>query len=111
MYLNYHHLRYFWAIAREGGLTKAATKLNVAQSAISIQLRQLEETLGHPLFVRQNRKLALTEAGRITLQYAESIFKAGDELVDTLQHRSRRTRQVLRIGAVATLSRNFQWSS
>jgi LysR family transcriptional activator of nhaA len=109
MYLNYHHLRYFWAIAREGGLTKAATKLNVAQSAISIQLRQLEETLGHPLFVRQNRKLALTEAGRITLQYAESIFKAGDELVDTLQHRSRRTRQVLRIGAVATLSRNFQW--
>lgn len=109
MFLNYHHLRYFWAIAHEGSLTRAAEKMNVAQSALSIQLRQLEEALGQALFVRKNRQLALTEAGQMALQYADSIFRTGEELVDTLQHRSRKTRQVLRVGAVATLSRNFQW--
>ncbi len=83
--------------------------MNVAQSALSIQLRHLEETLGHALFVRKNRMLVLTEAGRMALQYADSIFRTGEELVDTLQYRSRKTRQVLRVGAVATLSRNFQW--
>ena len=65
MFLNYHHLRYFWAIAHEGSLTKAATKMNVAQSALSIQLRHLEQTLGHPLFHRKNRQLVLTEAGQM----------------------------------------------
>lgn len=109
MFLNYHHLRYFWVIAHEGGLTKAAARLHVAQSALSIQLRQLEENIGHPLFVRKNRSLVLTEAGQLTLQYADSIFRTGEELIDALQHRSQKTRQVLRIGAVATLSRNFQW--
>ncbi len=109
MFLNYHHLRYFWAIAHEGSLTRAAAKMNVAQSALSIQLRHLEESFGHALFVRKNRKLVLTDAGQMALQYADSIFRTGEELVDTLQHRSRKTRQVLRIGAVATLSRNFQW--
>lgn len=109
MYLNYHHLRYFWAIAHEGNLTRAASRMNVAQSALSIQLRQLEEALGHPLFIRKNRQLELTEAGQMALQYADSIFQAGEELIDTLQHRSRKTRQVVRVGAVATLSRNFQW--
>lgn len=109
MFLNYHHLRYFWVIAHEGGLTKAAARLHVAQSALSIQLRQLEENIGHPLFVRKNRSLVLTEAGQLTLQYADSIFRTGEELIDALQHRSQKTRQVLRVGAVATLSRNFQW--
>ena len=109
MFLNYHHLRYFWAIAHEGSLTRAAEKLNVAQSALSIQLRHLEEALGQSLFVRKNRQLVLTEAGQMALKYADSIFRTGEELVDTLQHRSRKTRQVLRVGAVATLSRNFQW--
>ena len=100
---------YFWVIASEGGLTKAAARLNVAQSALSIQLRQLEENLGHPLFVRKNRTLELTEAGRITFQYAESIFRSGEELVDTLQHGAPKNCQILRVGAVSTLSRNFQW--
>lgn len=107
--LNYHHLRYFWVIANEGGLTKAAVRLNVAQSALSVQLRQLEESLGHALFERRNRRLILTEAGKVALHYAGTIFRGGDELVDTLRHRSPRTAQVLRVGAVATLSRNFQW--
>ncbi|MDE3165374.1 MAG: LysR family transcriptional regulator [Acidobacteriota bacterium] len=108
MQLNYHHLRHFRAIAHEGGLTRAAGRLNIAQSALSIQLRQLEETLGHALFVRERRRLVLTEAGRLTLRFADTIFRTGEEMVDTLQHGSLRSRQVLRIGAVATLSRNFQ---
>lgn len=109
MQLNYHHLRYFRAIAHEGGITKAAERLNIAQSALSIQLRQLEETLGHPLFVREKRSLTLTEAGRLTLRHADAIFRTGDELIDTLKHGTLRPRKVIRVGAVATLSRNFQW--
>lgn len=106
--LNYHHLRYFWAIAHERSLTRAAERLHVSQSALSIQLKQLEERLGHPLFERRNRRLQLTEAGRVTLEYADTIFRSGDELVSTLKGRIPEGRQTLRIGAVATLSRNFQ---
>ncbi|MEM7699498.1 MAG: LysR family transcriptional regulator, partial [Verrucomicrobiota bacterium] len=107
-FLNYHHLRYFRAIALEGTLTGAARKLSVSQSALSIQLRQLEENLGQPLFRREHKSLVLTEAGRIALDYAESIFRSGDELVEVLSNRPSDSRRVLRVGAVATLSRNFQ---
>ena len=106
--LNYHHLRYFWAIAHERNLTRAAQRLNVSQSALSIQLRQLEERLGQKLFEREGRQLRLTEAGRIALEYADTIFRAGDELVGLLQGARGRSRAVLRVGSVATLSRNFQ---
>lgn len=107
--LNYHHLRYFWAIAHEGSLTRAATRLNVSPSALSIQLQQLEERLGHALFERGKRKqLSLTEAGRLVLDHADVIFRAGDELLSTLKGRGSRDRQPLRVGASATLSRNFQ---
>ncbi len=106
--LNFHHLRYFRAVAREGNLTRAAAHLNVAQSAVSTQIRQLEAHLGQALFVRQGRTLVLTEAGRIALAYADTIVGAGNELVATLREGRREERQVLRIGAVATLSRNFQ---
>jgi LysR family transcriptional activator of nhaA len=106
--LNFHHLHYFWAVAREGHLTRAAGQLNVSQSALSAQIKQLEEQLGLPLFTRQGRTLELTEAGRVALAYADTIFAAGNELVATLRDGQRLERQVLRIGAVATLSRNFQ---
>lgn len=106
--LNYHHLHYFWAVAREGHLTRAAVQLNVSQSALSAQIKQLEDQLGVLLFTRQGRALQLTEAGRVALAYAETIFAAGNELVATLRDGQRLERQVLRIGAVATLSRNFQ---
>lgn len=108
--LNYHHLLYFWAVAREGNLTRAAQSLHVSQSALSVQIRQLEDQLGQALFTREGRILSLTEAGRIALTYAEQIFETGAELVATLKDGRRRERQVLRIGAVATLSRNFQES-
>lgn len=107
-FLNYHHLRYFRAIANEGSLTRAAERLNISQSALSTQLRSLEDSLGQPLFHRQNKTLVLTEAGRIALDYAQSIFRSGEELIDVLQNQASGRRQVLRIGAVATLSRNFQ---
>lgn len=106
--LNYHHLRYFWAIAHEGSLTRAAECLNLSQSALSVQLGKLEHQLGHPLFERAGKRLILTEAGRIALDYADTVFQAGDELVSTMQGRPLDRRQALRVGSLTTLSRNFQ---
>lgn len=108
MQLNFHHLRYFHAIAREGSLTRAARRLHLSQSALSVQLRKLEDAVGHPLFDREHKSLVLTEAGRLALDHAESIFRLGNELMDALQQRQGDRRRLLRVGAVATLSRNFQ---
>jgi LysR family transcriptional regulator, transcriptional activator of nhaA len=109
-YLNYHHLKYFRAIARQGGLTKAAEHLNVSPSSLSVQLKALEEQLGHALFLREGKSLLLTDAGKIALSYAESVFKSGDDLLATMRGLSTDKRKILRIGAVANLSRNFQLS-
>ena len=106
--LNYNHLRYFWAVAHEGNLTRTAEKLHVSQSALSIQIRKLEEQLGHPLFERTGKQLVLTEAGRIALEHADAIFSAGGELLSMLGNRPGARQQILRVGALATLSRNFQ---
>lgn len=105
--MNYHHLRYFRAVAHDGNLTRAAAKLNLSQSALSIQIKHFEERLGHALFERRGRQLVLTEAGRIALDHADRIFSTGDELLETLK-RAGATRRPIRIGALATLSRNFQ---
>lgn len=105
--LNYNHLRYFWAVACDGNLTRTAERLNVSQSALSVQIRKLEQRLGHALFERRGRQLHLTEAGRIALSHAEAIFATGDELISTMKETGR-ARQAVRIGALATLSRNFQ---
>ena len=107
--INFHHLRYFWAVARDGNLTRTAARLRVAQSALSAQIQQLEAQLGGALFHREGRRLVLTEGGKIALAYAEQIFATGSQLIATLE-RGRQREQVLRIGAVATLSRNFQES-
>ena len=106
--INYNHLRYFRAIAHSGSLTRAAERLNLSQSALSVQVQKLEAQLGHPLFDRIGRRLVLTEAGRIALDYADTIFAAGDELASTLAGRPALATQVLRVGALPTLSRNFQ---
>lgn len=107
--LNYQHLLYFWAIAHEGGLTKAANRLHLSPSALSVQLAKLEAQLGHPLFDRQGRRLVLTEAGRIALDHADTMFAAGNELLSSLKGQPGTRRQVLRVGALTTLSRNFQF--
>lgn len=106
--LNFHHLHYFWAVAKDGNLTRTAARLRVSQSALSAQIRQLEDQLGEALFHRQGRRLVLTEAGHIALGFADDIFATGSQLVATLK--DGRREDVLRVGAVATLSRNFQES-
>jgi len=106
--LNFNHLRYFWAVAHEGSLTRAAERMDLSQSALSVQIQKLENQMGHPLFDRVGRRLELTEAGKIALDYADTVFESGRELMSTLQGRPFANRQVLRVGALTTLSRNFQ---
>jgi LysR family transcriptional activator of nhaA len=106
--LNYHHLHYFWFVARHGKLTEAASMLHVSQSALSTQIRTLEDSLGQALFTREGRSLKLTEAGQIAFSYADEIFRRGEELEAVLANRHVPERESVRIGAVATLSRNFQ---
>lgn len=106
--LNYNHLRYFRAIAHDGTLTRAAARLNVSQSALSVQVKRLEVQLGHTLFDRVGKRMILNEAGRVALDYADTVFAAGDALVSTLAGGPGRQQQVLRVGALPTLSRNFQ---
>ena len=86
-FLNYHHLRYFWVVAKEGGLRKAAEKLHVSQPTISAQISALEGVLDEKLFRRGGRALALTEAGHRVLSYAEEIFSLGQELLDFARQR------------------------
>ena len=106
--LNFNHLRYFWAVAHEGSLTRAAERMNLSQSALSVQIQKLEHQIGHKLFERVGRRLELTEAGKIALDYADMVFEVGKELVSTLRGRPLASRQVLTVGALTTLSRNFQ---
>ena len=101
--LNFHHLRYFWAVAKDGNLTRAAERLRVSQSALSSQIRQLEDELGEPLFRREARRLELTEAGKIAYSYAEEIFATGTELVTALTQ-GRPGDQRVRVGVVPGLS-------
>ena len=105
--LNFHHLFYFWRVARTGHLTRAAQELHTSQSALSSQVRQLEERLGEALFEREGRRLKLTDTGQLVMAYADNIFGLSQEMLGRLQgQRQGMTR--LRVGSVATLSRNYQ---
>ena len=106
--LNFHHLYYFWMVAKEGHLTRVAKQLHVSQSALSSQIRQLQDQLGHELFTREGRVLKLTEIGHVVLEYAESIFNLGSELLSLTESGDFLQLRRLRVGSVATLSRNFQ---
>lgn len=86
-WLNYHHLLYFWMVAREGSITKACDRLHLAQPTISSQLRKLERSLGQKLFDRVGRNLVLTETGRTVYRYADEIFSLGQELQDAVAGR------------------------
>lgn len=105
--LNYHHLGYFWQVAKLGNLTKAANLLHVSQSALSSQIMQLEESMDVKLFSREGRKLLLTEMGHLTFSYAESIFNKGEELESVLLKGLRPDGLIIRIGMLSTMSRNF----
>jgi LysR family transcriptional activator of nhaA len=105
--LNFHHLFYFWRVAKVGHLTRAAQELHTSQSSLSAQIRQLEDRLGEALFEREGRRLLLTETGQLVLSYAENIFGLSQEMLGRLQGRSEGMTR-LRVGSVATLSRNYQ---
>ena len=105
--LNFHHLLYFWRVAKTGHLTQVANELHVSQSALSNQIRQLEDRLGESLFERTGRRLVLTDTGHLVLSYAENIFGLGQELLGRMQGRGEGMVR-LRVGSVATLSRNYQ---
>ncbi len=105
--LNYHHLYYFWQVAKQGNLTQTAQKLHVSQSALSAQIKSLEQALDVELFLRKGRSLVLTESGYHALNYAEEIFKNGEELETLLTSGKALPGATIRIGMLSTLSRNF----
>lgn len=97
-WLNYHHLLYFWTVAKEGSISKACQKLSLAQPTISGQLRVLEDNLGEKLFKKAGRGLALTELGQVVFQYADEIFGIGRELQDVLKGRPQGRPIKVRVG-------------
>ncbi len=105
-WLNYHHLYYFRSIATEGSIAKASEKLRLGQPTLSAQLKQLEDMVGKPLFERRNRRLVLTEAGRSALDYANEIFRLGDEMLEVLQDRTPEDQPHLQIGALDSVPKS-----
>lgn len=97
-WLNYHHLLYFWMVAKEGGISRAAEQLHLAQPTLSSQIKKLEKSIGTQLFDRIGRSMVLTETGQTVYRYADEIFSLGRELTDTLNGRPSRERLKLVVG-------------
>lgn len=102
-HLNYNHLQYFWTVAREGSVAKAAEALHLTPQTISGQIKVLEQNIGQPLFERVGRRLAMTETGRIVYAYAEEIFAIGAELASTVRGNLPNTASTLVIGIVDSM--------
>lgn len=105
--LNFRHLFYFWHVAKKESLTRAAEQIHTSQSALSTQIKQLENRLGTPLFDRRGRHLELTATGRRVFAYADNIFGLSEQMLGWLEGRDEGTTRV-RVGSVSTMSRNFQ---
>lgn len=105
--INYHHLYYFWRVALSGSITRTAAECHVSQSALSQQIKQLENTMDVQLFERVGRQLVLTDMGRKVLNYADEIFSTGEELQSFLNKGDSVTQRHINIGVLTTLSRNF----
>ena len=99
-WLNYHHLRYFWTVAKEGSLARAAAKLHVSQSSISEQIGELESAFGEKLFEREGRNNKLTHCGHVVFGYAEEIFALGTELMNDIKQRPGARTLRLHVGVV-----------
>ncbi len=106
-WLNYHHLLYFRVIAQEGSISRASEKLNVGQPALSAQLKTFEEALDRKLFERKNRRLYLTDSGKLVLQYANQINELGLELLDTLKSNRPQMKRHLNLGAMDSVPKNL----
>ena len=105
MWLNYHHLLYFWTVVREGGVVRAAEKLRLSQPTVSSQVRALEEALGERLFSRAGRRLVPTDVGQVVYRYADEIFSLGREMVDTVRGRGTGRPARLVVGVADALSK------
>lgn len=110
-YLNYNHLRYFWAVVREGGLRQASERLHVTQPTISAQIAALEASLGEKLFRRTGRRLVLTDAGRQAFELAEQIFPLGQELLQRVQGANPAKRLRLLVGIADSLPKLLSWEA
>jgi len=108
-WLNYHHLLYFWTVARLGGIAKASEELLLAPPTISAQIRLLEENLGEKLLQKSGRRLVLTEMGHVAYRYAEEIFSLGRELTDTMKGRPTGHPVRLRIGVADVLPKRIAY--
>lgn len=108
-WLNYHHLFYFWRIARSGGLSRAAEELKLTHSTLSAQLRALEAAIGGPLFERRGRRLVLTPLGEQTASYADEIFRLGREMLDAARGSSASRNLALRIGVGSELPKTVAY--
>jgi len=105
--VNYKHLHYFWAVAREGGVARASERLHLTPQTISGQLSLLEEHFGVDLFTRVGRNLELTETGRLVLSYADEIFSLGGELEDVIHQLPEDRPQLFRVGVVDVLPKSI----
>lgn len=109
-WLNYHHLIYFKEIANEGSISKASEKLLIGQPALSAQLKQLEEQLDIELFERKNRKLILTDAGKVVLKYANEIGHLGQELLQVIEEKTySNSKTLFRLGALDSVPKQIVW--
>ncbi len=106
-WLNYHHLHYFYVIAKEGTMAKAAIKLSVGQPSLSTQIKQLEDNLGQVLFERTKQRLVLTEAGRVAYEYADQVFRLGAEMVEALSDRLQHNRVHFQVGALDSFPKSI----
>jgi LysR family transcriptional activator of nhaA len=107
VWLNFHHLLYFQTVANEGSIIQASKKLRLGQPTISTQLKLLEEALQVKLFDRRNKKLILTEEGKVVLEYANQIFALGDELKEVIYDQSFSKRSHLQVGVMESLPKRL----
>lgn len=105
--INYKHLHYFWAVAREGGVARASERLHLTPQTISGQLSLLQDYFGVPLFSRVGRNLELTETGRLVLSYADEIFSLGDELQEVMHQLPDERPQLFKVGVVDVVSKSI----
>jgi LysR family transcriptional activator of nhaA len=105
-WLNYHHLLYFWVVAKQGSIVAATKELHLAHPTISGQIRRFEEVLGEKLFIRRGRNLLLTDAGRTVFGFAQEIFALGHELMDTVKGRPSQSKLRLVVGASDSLPKS-----
>jgi LysR family transcriptional activator of nhaA len=105
-WLNYHHLLYFWVVARAGSIAAAGKELRLAHPTISAQIHRLEEVLGVKLLTRRGRNLVLTDAGRVAFRYADEIFSLGQEFVETVKGRSTGHQMRLVVGVSDVLAKS-----